>query len=372
VNLLVKFSVFVGVFRLKANFGRNSFKQRMAAIIVVGVVACCCNLFSTSAYGVDKEQHKRVVYRDYGDLSWQLSRDIDGINFKIEFSGEKVDAAKIFYLPKPERLVLDFPSRESQYWSDLVELQKNEIFSKVRVASHSQKIRIVFDLTKNLADQYQVVRAKNSLVVKIQNLTEQLSKSKAIDLVQKHKFTPTLVAPDPTLRPLPSLASTRPKATPTASPIPTIKPSPTVIQKLTPTTVGTPTLNVEVTPTKVSTTASEGDLVSDDILRLSKIRFDAAEEDETLKGVLLSFNKPTDYQIRRKAKDLFIVIVKDANLSDQSLALPHFPPNNFFGFVSIRAQQSGKDILIYIYVEDGIHLMSYPLENDVRLQVVKD
>jgi AMIN domain len=339
-------------------------------------------LLTSMANAVDGAKEKKLLFRDYGELAWQLNSGSNDKVIKVKFEGKSVKTAKSFYLPDPERLVLDFPSSEKVFWSDVVDLKTNNFFNKIRVASHPQKIRIVFDLKRDFSNSYNLTKDSDSLVVIIAN--KELSTKSS----QPPTVIPTLnvlkdniedrVVRNPTVNPTVALENT--KLIPTLKPTlpvtvapsftPTVKPTPSLVPTLTPTNTNTLTpIEIKPTPLNLKSPLPE---VADGILRLSKIRFDAAEEDETLRGILLSFNKPTDYQIRRKAKDLFIVTVKDANLSDESLALPHFPPNNFFGFVSIRAQQSGKDLLIYIYVEDGIHLMSYPLENDIRLQVVEE
>jgi hypothetical protein len=112
--------------------------------------------------------------------------------------------------------------------------------------------------------------------------------------------------------------------------------------------------------------------ITEGVLRLNKLRFDILDEQVGRSGVLISLNRPTDYQIRRKSKDLYLITIKDAELVDESLAAPHFPPMEVSGFVSMRAQQQGKDIQVYVYVEDGIHLISYPVDSDIRLQVVQE
>jgi hypothetical protein len=271
------------------------------------------------------------------ELSIQKSSKSSGI--QAEFRG--VDSAKInvFYLSKPERVIVDLPVTRAFDWFRNSDIQ-NSVVARVRVGSDPKKVRFVFDLTRVAQGSYSVVRKENSLKLEIGG-----------GKLEEENHLKSSITATPTAIQAPA-ATQAPVLLPTVTPVPTQTPQP---QKSTPAAI-------EIEPTKDPAVKGE----SNKSIQLVSLNYEKTEKGEP--SLRLKFSRVVSYQMVRSSRDLFVVTIDNVSLGSPELAIAHFPPADFSRFISARAQVEKNTLKIFVYIEEGSYLLSIPKGSEIWLK----
>jgi hypothetical protein len=298
---------------------------------------------------------------------------------KIALPNTKKSSIRVFSLPQPSRLVLDIVGLTTR--ANVTDTLSSALVKRVRVGSHPNRVRVVFDLQEsvNLKSQLKSLRAKASTGSEVifGSLKEELQ-NKALS---KKPIKETLTKKSEVTTQQPEATNTK-IAVPTSTSIPATKVPPTQVvptkvpaTKIPNTPVSTPVTSPTTVATIVPTTTKQGLALapknSNSKLALNKVAFEYIDEDEKVPGVRVDLSTRSDYQLSRRSRDLYVLKVPNAKIENSRLALPYFPPQDFSSFVSLRAQQKDTAVEVFIYVEDGVHLVSFPEGDSIWLRSYK-
>ena len=76
-------------------------------------------------------------------------------------------------------------------------------------------------------------------------------------------------------------------------------------------------------------------------------------------AIVISGKNLEGYKLNQKGPNLFELQLENANLDGEHLSLPQFPPESFNGFEVVLANQKNSDVIVKIYVNDGVTLSPY-------------
>ena len=289
-----------------------------------------------------------------GAIQLSVKRGRDG-SVLLRVKAPKAENAKIFWFDKPDRLVADLPFKDgAPDWYRRIQLDNGGVAKGIRIGSHATKVRFVVDLTKPAKDVYKVSTRKDVVELLIDSrdaIKDFVEEAQASDEAVPAKPTPTPVyTPTPTATPT---------VVPTKEPTPTPSPTPTTVLEQ-PTVA--PTMNaVELNPMDIEQPNSAA-------VKLTALGFEKGIKGE--RSLKLKFSKAVGYQLVRRSKELYVLIVENAEPASAELALPHFPPQDYEGFVSVRAQARDSQIQVFIYIEEGTHLLSVPYGSEIWLRTI--
>lgn len=302
------------------------------------------------------------VIEKRGAVSLAMKRGRDGsVLLSIETPGAA--DAQIFWFDKPDRLVIDLPFQDgAPDWYRRIILDNGGAASGIRIGSHATKVRVVVDLSKSAEGLYQVNKTNSEIKVLID------SKDSLADFIEEAQPIDSNI---PGRSPQGVVAT--PVATATPTPTPTLTPSPVPTLEPTASPTATPTVALEqptVEPTMEALELNPMDIEQPDkaFTKLTALGFESGLQGE--RSLKLKFTRAVGYQLVRKSEDLYVLIVENANLVTPELALPHFPPQDYEGFVSVRAQVRGSQVRVFIYIEEGTHLLSVPYGSEIWLRTI--
>lgn len=94
-------------------------------------------------------------------------------------------------------------------------------------------------------------------------------------------------------------------------------------------------------------------------------------KDSNVSAVQIDVDAHNTYSLTQRDNNRFELIINNAALAGPHLALPQFPPDTFTGFEVILARNQGKDVVVNIYVEDGVKLSPFIAKGKLWLKVNK-
>jgi hypothetical protein len=307
-------------------------------------------------------------------------------------------SANAFFLDSPARLVVDVSGCKTRR-SEKFSVPSDPQVSGIRVGAHSDKLRMVVDLTSATKPDFKVTVGSRQVTLTISDgaSSEQNSDRKEPPMRAEPTTVPTSVpSASPEILPiqieLPQTAVTSVPATTIAtiaepevvSTTPVIAPSvsPTASPSATSTALPSPkpTLKPVVTenrpssaeptpkppaPTPIPRAAAAAPLRGGIAYLLTGYRFEYLEPGRVpILKILL--NKPrANAQISKVGPKAYKIVVPSCTIAGKGLDLPQFPPADFLGFVMIAAKAVDDKTEITVSVEQGVTLGTFVRQNEI-------
>lgn len=86
-------------------------------------------------------------------------------------------------------------------------------------------------------------------------------------------------------------------------------------------------------------------------------------------AAVIDLSEVVPYILTKKREDLYEVDIDNAQLSGRHMLLPQFPPDNFTGFSAIIAQEITGKVTIQIFVEEGMQLLPFTAEGKLWVRI---
>jgi hypothetical protein len=94
-------------------------------------------------------------------------------------------------------------------------------------------------------------------------------------------------------------------------------------------------------------------------------------KDSNVSAVQIDVDAHSTYSLTQRDNNRFELVINNAALAGSHLSLPQFPPDTFSGFEVILARSQGQDVVVNIYVEDGVKLSPFIAKGKLWLKVIK-
>lgn len=300
-------------------------------------------------------------------------------------------------ITQPSRVIIDFHSTTSHKASSFT----SPCISKVRFGIHDSFTRVVFDLSDQETTMKLVTEgSKTTIVLLKNNANNETVQTKALESQNDAPMTPiakqeiidpkkknlALLSITPTTTPQPTTTPTStieisPTKTPTIkpeTPTPTFSPTNTATlfptltpfktpsitttisvastQSATPSPSATATTTPSSTSTQTPTLTPSAKASSGSISLLTLIDFSLG----TPKGVVFTFNKPTDFRILKASPILLKIIIDNSKAEGDHILKPYFAPSSLPLIESVQVQTPQDDrIVILITLEKNIDVGVY-------------
>ena len=330
-----------------------------------------------------------------GTLNYELVEEPETFRLLIRPKGglENLDTdltANVFALPKPSRLVVDVPHFSAKTARTVT--ITNSKLSAIRIGVHTDKTRLVIDIQGEKPPSYNIHSdaALGALVVDfgLGTLAPNTTGSKQLSAGSGKKDKPEL----------PEILDTVPE-----NPPETIEPAASgpgivvggEIPPKAPSTVdthgGSPSahhktpelITEEQPPAELITKSPEADSKQPSEalpVEPETPQIPAAQQTggtpsagvSTVKGVFYQSSKNAQgssvvidvdslntYSLSQRDANAYELVLEKTKLAGEHLTLPQFPPDTFKGFEVLLASQRGENVIIKIYVEDGIRLTPF-------------
>lgn len=79
----------------------------------------------------------------------------------------------------------------------------------------------------------------------------------------------------------------------------------------------------------------------------------------------------SSYTLNKRKPDLYELVLENVKLSGKHLTLPQFPPDSFYGFNVIVAKDEGKNVVVKLYIEEGVKLFPFIQKQHLWLKASK-
>jgi hypothetical protein len=86
-------------------------------------------------------------------------------------------------------------------------------------------------------------------------------------------------------------------------------------------------------------------------------------------AAVIDLSAVVPYILTKRREDLYEVDIDNAQLSGRHLLLPQFPPDNFTGFSAVIAQEVAGKVTIQIFVEEGMQLLPFTAEGKLWVRI---
>jgi hypothetical protein len=290
-----------------------------------------------------------------------------------------VDSA--FLLHSPARLVLDI-STDIKLPARVEEKKLPPFIKKIRAASYPDHIRFVFDLTSDASSiQSQKKNGKDGYLISL-SLTKEKNDSQSIRTV------PTPITIQKEVIQLPKPTST-PTITPTATPEQikkiTISEEPTLTPtQMTPEIVDSETIGQalerkesakkekdrkvieQIAPTPTSSFAP---LIDPQTGVITRVSFSSANlNKENPKALTIELTEIKNANLNKTSEEFYTLLIEKALVDDQRLLLPQFPPSTVEGMQAIQMSQSGENVEVKIFIDDGTLLEMELQANSITIK----
>lgn len=317
-------------------------------------------------------QPETLASLDSSDAGISFSlKQLSENSFEARFLGPDLQSIDTLELKEPGRLVFDFKGVERKVHKNFT-LKENNLVSAVRVGSHPDRFRLVFDLLGEKAPHYSISASSEGFVVRFatsgaqqtarQNLklndnasstnSEETAKSAGINSTASAEQK---VAPESEARAALKPEQVKPLQPITAAEI--IIPEHIRTEKaeqgperLLPVDAsdekqGSKTFSAPLTKEKVAMITRSLNQV-DSSPALQQILFSTLPPENT--PVLeLSFSKEVEFDLLKEDGSSYKLYVKELNKPEDHLLLPYFAPKNFPGLKMVRASFASDGILTF-------------------------
>ena len=93
-----------------------------------------------------------------------------------------------------------------------------------------------------------------------------------------------------------------------------------------------------------------------------------APSDAPLGALAIDGSNLEGYSLNQKGPNLYELVLNNSTLEREQLTLPQFPPESFKGFEVVLANQKDDQVVIKVYVNDGVKLSSYLVKGKLWLK----
>lgn len=271
----------------------------------------------------------------------QLQQGDGFTRFVIQSANEPLYETTL--LENPPRLVVDLlGQKNSPLGNHQVAVNNNQFVNNVRFGSHSDKTRVVFDLSSFASDisraEHLIEPRKDGLRITFVDLSS--ANSQAL----LHGEEPAVAAVTTDSKPAETAAATT---------------------EVAPIEVAAVAGTTEATPKEKETASAKDSLAAaskDPTLELQKLVF---SKTMTNPGqVVVSLSGERAYQLEQTTPTEFVLKIAKTSVSDQS-KLPQISPMAQPGIRSARAVQNGKDALVRMFVDGGVELFAQQMGTDI-------
>lgn len=318
------------------------------------------------------------------DLKLRLS-NLSPESASLTLSRSNLAKLEIFKIADPARLVIDLAKFDLQIPRPITPNQNNFV-TKIRLGSHSDKIRIVLDLVEPTELRFKIQETPNQILIILSTavINDQLGTATpsptvvesstpvvspaapiqiSVDLLAVTRAPSPSVSPSST--PLPETsaspspsASTSPEASPSRAP-PSPSTSPVPSPSPSPGPSSTPSSTPSISPSPDPSSAPKSELV------IEKLAFDTLSSG--LNVIRLSLSKKTAYSLSQINDSKYKLSVARAIALSQAL-LPQFPPYDFFGIDYVSPSQNTNGYDLEIGVASGTKLTTYARGDDILIK----
>jgi hypothetical protein len=288
-------------------------------------------ILGTSFHTADSEE----VTRLHGEMSFRVSDNKQNLQFGIKGGQNSPYKAQAFFLPNPNRVVLDLVDLNSNGSNlksiaarglrDTVEMPNSELIERVRVASHPGKVRFVFDMKNETKPLFRTLTNSDSIGLAIAGSGEKLEDSvveQALALASTANVSsPATLGEDSTLR-----ASLRdlPAASNTTK---------------------------EVTGPPI----------------LKEIKFLHLAPSST-KAVRLDFDNRANFTLVKEDERTYALRIPNGALGSASVSHPFFPPSDFSGVTLVHPMVEDSELVIKIGVAERTSIIALPKEDSIWIK----
>jgi hypothetical protein len=327
----------------------------------------------------------------------------------VKLSAPTAISANAFYLGGPARLVVDVAGCKTRR-SEKFSVASHPAVSGIRVGAHTDKLRMVVDLTANTEPDFKVAVSGREVTLTITDEAQSEERVERVVPTIKPSAMPAQVqpvlpdaqpteaqptgaqaaetsVPTPTLAPIevaptvtgveakvadtnmpvdatvaPPTPEPSPSSSPTALPIlkPTLKP---LVPEVKP-TVKEP-IAKPVAPGPTQTTSVASPMRGAITYLLTGYRFEYLEPGR-VPILKISLNKPrANAQISKVGPKAYKIVIPSCGIGGKGLDLPQFPPADFLGFVMIAAKAVDDKTEITVSVEQGVALGTFVRQNEI-------
>ncbi len=255
-------------------------------------------------------------------------------------------APTVFSLENPPRLVVDVSGHQSR--SPFEQALNDQHLSKIRIGVHPEKVRLVLDLKRPAQVDYTVIPDKFTGAV-------------SVDFVfggRRETPTPTASTEEP-IEP----------ETETPSPTETIL-IPEDSEEETENVAPTVETELEGKTKSVDITETPDQGVSGGLAQITGINFSSFTADGR-PAVVVAVGGLGNYSLVKRSDKIFELVLENAKLKDDHLALPYFAPDGFSGMEAVIAKQESKNVVVKIYVEKGTKLTPFRTKGQLWLKVLE-
>jgi hypothetical protein len=297
---------------------RRKVFSRLAALTLASVIL----VESKSTYADDTQQITRT--HKNGKLTISFSQQMTpAISFESPFA----ETLKSFTLSSPNRLVVDIPSTKLQGWHEVIDGPNTSPFSKIRISSHADKLRIVFDLNGYAKPKVEKHESSGVLALSFNgkdNLpTKILAKNTPADKINDD------------IRASVSMRALIPNTSPKEKVIP----------------------NTDIPATNLAT------LESLEFVKLNP---------SGIKAIKLKFTELPNFSLTREDETNFVLKLPNTNLISTELGHPYYPPSEFDGLELIQAQEKNNETLIRIGVLKGTEVITASKNSELWLRTTSN
>jgi hypothetical protein len=281
-----------------------------------------------------------------------------------------------FTLSNPARVVVDVEGPHAEKVKALNKKLGGPLLEAVRVGSHPNRIRLVFDLHSE--EKVEFLPGEKGTLRILFGAKKTIPQQKVIAQPTSPGVPATIatteadatVAPEATSSPLPSppvpieqknkeerapILEPTPTATPTASPTPAVA-------------VATATATATAKPTVAARKTKQVFLGSGSLL-VTAVTFDYNQTDRG-PVIRIKTSGRSEYKLSKRDERAFSLVLPNARLSTQSLTLPQFPPQEFVGITFVLPKANDSQVEISIGVERGIRVTAFAVDDEIWVKSV--
>jgi hypothetical protein len=287
--------------------------------------------------------------------------------------------ANAFALSDPARLVVDLEGASIKK-SENFTAPKNGVIQQIRLGAHPSKLRVVVDLVKSSAPEYEWKATKRQVVVTFVEGPAQAAAPAAVS-TSAPAPTPTKAAAPTATVAAPTATAVPVATTPPATPTPPATATATPIAKIPEAGSAQDSTAAAAASTQVKSAIDESDDSADlgdleetsmgppptrvpTTFSIKGYKFEYMPDKSPVLKIVL--NKPrAQAQISKVDSETYTISIKDCGVDNEDLELPQFPPHDFVGFVMVISEVVGKNIEVSVSVEEGIVLATSVHDNEI-------
>jgi hypothetical protein len=363
---------------------QSSIPGKLAYLCLIGVCVLCD--FSHAAAQQLAELTEAglhvVLSKKAADFEVAITPENGGTGLSTDLT------ANVFAIENPTRLVIDIPNHQAKGTRALA--INNPVFTSLRIGQHPDKIRMVFDIKDSGQLNYNISSdAKRQALLIDVSFNERSTDDFNIEQPQAEqppasaKMIPAEEEP-PVQSPKQPLAQeneweTPPPAAAKVKPQETAKPNEDLLFTPPPSTenkvpIESPEQAQESFKSELALerndTSTSPTPITSATAKVNGIYYQSPK-DSNVSAVQIDVDVHSTYSLTQRENNRFELVINNAALAGTHLTLPQFPPDTFTGFEVILARTQGQDVVVNIYVEDGVKLSPFIAKGKLWLKVIK-